>query len=673
MKLIISLFFLFTFNFLLIAQIPHTISYQGILTDASGTPKPDGNYQFTFYLYESSSGGSSIWSEVKTLAVSKGLFSTSLGDATPFGSGVQFDKQYWLGIKVNTEPELTPRVALNSSGYSLTSDLALNVIDGAVVKSLNNLKDVVTLEGAGGTTISTNGNKITITSSGGSGSGIQGIQNTNNTLDIINPNGPTATVNVKVPLSLSGSASGSNYIFTTTNSGTGHGIIGISNTGYGTVGISTGTFGETIGVVGNSSSPDGYAISGWNLATTGSSIGVIGRTNSSSGIGVRGIGGSNGIGVWGSSTNYQGVFGQSQSNAGIVGSSQQFHGVYGVSHDNNNAGVIGINDATGFGVMGTTNGDGTGVYGQSVSGNGVYGESNQNAIYGKTTNSGYYGVVGVNNSGGTGILASGQTGLRAVGTTGYGISATTNGNYAIVGQQGLSGNTFGVLGCNIGVNYYGVYGYADGSVGSNFAYAIFGRAINNAYAGWFSGTVQVAGNFYANEKNFRIDHPQDPANKYLIHSCIESSDRMNIYSGNVMTDANGSATINLPAYFQSLNIDYKYQLTVIGQFAQAIVESEIANNQFTIKTDKPNVKVSWQVTGIRNDEYAKQHPFIVEKEKEGLERGKYLMPELFGQPETMGINYMEKPERINVQDNIQNTITKQSPVIQTTEVRENQN
>jgi hypothetical protein len=122
-----------------------------------------------------------------------------------------------------------------------------------------------------------------------------------------------------------------------------------------------------------------------------------------------------------------------------------------------------------------------------------------------------------------------------------------------------------------------------------------------------------------------------------------------------------------------LNIDYKYQLTVIGQFAQAIVESEISNNQFTIKTDKPNVKVSWQVTGIRNDEFAKQHPFIVEKEKEGLERGKYLMPELFGQPETMGINYMEKPEKINFEDNIQNATTEQSPVIQTTEIRENQN
>jgi hypothetical protein len=41
-----------------------------------------------------------------------------------------------------------------------------------------------------------------------------------------------------------------------------------------------------------------------------------------------------------------------------------------------------------------------------------------------------------------------------------------------------------------------------------------------------------------------------------------------------------------------LNRDFRYQLTVIGTFAQAIVVTEIANGSFSIKTDKPNVKVS---------------------------------------------------------------------------------
>jgi hypothetical protein len=150
----------------LFAQIPRTISYEGVLTDTSGSPKPDGSYTFTFSLYENASGGSAIWSEVKTLNVKKGLFSTALGDQTIFPDSVKFDKPYWLGIKVANEPELTPRVALTSAGYSFASDMALNIADGKVVKSINNLKDNVTIEGSGGTEVNTSGNKITVSSNG---------------------------------------------------------------------------------------------------------------------------------------------------------------------------------------------------------------------------------------------------------------------------------------------------------------------------------------------------------------------------------------------------------------------------------------------------------------------------------------------------------------------------
>lgn len=56
-----------------------------------------------------------------------------------------------------------------------------------------------------------------------------------------------------------------------------------------------------------------------------------------------------------------------------------------------------------------------------------------------------------------------------------------------------------------------------------------------------------------------------------------------------------------------LNRDFRYQLTVIGQFPPAIVASEISHNQFTIRTDNPNVKVAWQATSIRQDAYANVH------------------------------------------------------------------
>jgi hypothetical protein len=129
--------------------------------------------------------------------------------------------------------------------------------------------------------------------------------------------------------------------------------------------------------------------------------------------------------------------------------------------------------------------------------------------------------------------------------------------------------------------------------------------------------------------SFKIDHPLDPANKYLYHSFVESPDMMDVYNGSVTTDKSGMATVNMPDYFDSLNRDFRYQLTAIGTFAQATVAKEILNNQFVIRTSKPGVKVSWQVTGIRQDAYANAHRIQVEEEKPPRERGHYLHPELF--------------------------------------------
>ena len=95
--------------------------------------------------------------------------------------------------------------------------------------------------------------------------------------------------------------------------------------------------------------------------------------------------------------------------------------------------------------------------------------------------------------------------------------------------------------------------------------------------------------------------------------------------------------MELPEYFEALNRDFRYQLTVMGQFAQAIVAQEIGNNRFVIRTNKPSVKVSWQVTGIRRDAYANSNRIPVEEEKPADERGYYLHPEAFGQPASKGI------------------------------------
>jgi len=118
---------------------------------------------------------------------------------------------------------------------------------------------------------------------------------------------------------------------------------------------------------------------------------------------------------------------------------------------------------------------------------------------------------------------------------------------------------------------------------------------------------------------------------------------MNIYNGNATTDGQGSAVVKLPEWFETLNRDFRYQLTVMGQFAQAIVASKVANHQFTIKTDKPNVEVSWQVTGIRQDAWANAHRIPVEVEKAQADRGLYLHPELFGAPSEKSIALAHHP------------------------------
>src|SRR5262249_51350822 len=152
-----------------------------------------------------------------------------------------------------------------------------------------------------------------------------------------------------------------------------------------------------------------------------------------------------------------------------------------------------------------------------------------------------------------------------------------------------------------------------------------------------NGNVEITGFISKGGGSFKIDHPLDPENKYLYHSFVESPDMKNIYDGNVTTDANGAAVVELPAYFEALNRDFRYQLTVIGTFAQAIVAHEISENRFSIKTSAPNVKVSWQVTGIRKDAYAQRNRIPVEEDKPERERGLYLHPDAFNQPEARGI------------------------------------
>jgi len=99
------------------AQPPLTLNYQGVLTDAGGTAVPDGIYSVTFRLYNFD--GAEIWSETRAVEVIKGIFNIVLGTSVPLD--LPFDQEYWLGISVEGQPELQPRIPLTSSAYSITA------------------------------------------------------------------------------------------------------------------------------------------------------------------------------------------------------------------------------------------------------------------------------------------------------------------------------------------------------------------------------------------------------------------------------------------------------------------------------------------------------------------------------------------------------------------------
>jgi hypothetical protein len=164
------------------------------------------------------------------------------------------------------------------------------------------------------------------------------------------------------------------------------------------------------------------------------------------------------------------------------------------------------------------------------------------------------------------------------------------------------------------------------------------------YGHWFSGpmhvggNLQVTGNISKSGGSFKIDHPIDPANKYLLHSFVESPDMMNIYTGVEVLNADGIATVELPAWFEAPNKDFRYQLTAIGTASPALhVAQEIRDGSFVIAGGSSGLKVSWQVTGIRQDVWANAYRIPVEEEKASSHRGRYLYPEGFGAPVQDGI------------------------------------
>jgi hypothetical protein len=169
----------------------------------------------------------------------------------------------------------------------------------------------------------------------------------------------------------------------------------------------------------------------------------------------------------------------------------------------------------------------------------------------------------------------------------------------------------------------------------------------SGYAGYFSGGlgVNVVGDLSATgTKSFKIDHPLDPANKYLFHFAVESPEVLNQYSGVVVLDASGSAVVTLPAWFDAINAGpFRYQLTAIGvSMPDLYIAQKVVGRSFRIGGGVPGAEVSWLLFGLRDDPYLRANPVQTESLKTGAEVGTYLSPELYGQPAHKALGYVEE-------------------------------
>ncbi|MBI4468526.1 MAG: hypothetical protein HY650_04295 [Acidobacteria bacterium] len=419
------------------------------------------------------------------------------------------------------------------------------------------------------------------------------------------------------------------------------GVVGISDGGSGVGGISTSNIGvsgqskglsgvEGTGQEGSADGVRGFALgSGRGIYgdSRGSGSGVHGK--SSSGIGVEAISTSN-TGVEGTSTSGVGVEGRSQSNSGVEGESESGVGVFGSSRSNN--GVEGRSENR-SGISGVSP-NYLGVRGESTSSYGVQGSSETSL-----------GVLGSSKSG-KGVQGQSESGAAVVGisVSGTGVEGQSQSQRGVVGmsveRSGMSG---------FSTRAVGMYGESMNNAGGWFvtgtrdSYGIVGGCFNgvtNCRAALLNGSSQTVG-----VKFFHIDHPLYPASKFLNHASVESSEIKNLYDGFAVLDGNGEAVVTLPEWFEALNGEFRYQLTAVGAAGPNLyVAEEIANNRFRIAGGMPGMKVSWLVTGNRQDAFVKANPIQVEENKTGAEQGRYLTPELFGQPKEKGILGLYNPD-----------------------------
>ena len=659
----VSLFLLLAF--VVFATIPKKINYQGYLTDSGGTPVTTTiPLEMTFSIYSTETTTSFLWRATYKVNITDGRFTLLLGDPDHLDANKEipytvFDGDVkYLGIKVATDPEMTPRKKLTSVAYSYKAHNAQQ-LDGkepsAYVQKLNNVMpdtsgNIELVEGSNITiTPDASGHKISISSSGGSGGGDITAVNAGNGLS---GGGPSGDVTVNVGAGTGITVNSNDVALKTSytdglyvNEGQSNSITasmikdGEVKEGDLTSGAVTTPKIKDNAVTKEKITPD-FVSSIDGVKNDGGNIDLVGGSN----ITITPDDGNNKITISASS---------SGDNLGNHTATQniKLNGKW-LSNDGGNEGlkidnsgkiitsgdiivdddisVGGDVEAQGYIITGTPTipyGDGDIVATDDVFADDLV------IARGIQANDDLHAGDDIT----AGDHISADDDIAAYGTV-YGYSMT-NGSFGVYGQRG---SNYGKL----GTSSDGVYGQSYNGSGSGLAgihngsgNGVYGRS-SSGYAGYFSGKARVTGTLSKGGGSFTIDHPLDPENKYLQHSFVESPDMKNVYDGVVILDSNGEATVKLANWFGALNKDFRYQLTAIGAPGPNLyVAEKISNNQFRIAGVNPGMEVSWLVTGIRKDAFANSHRIQVELEKTGKEKGKYIHPKEHGVSEIMGIEY----------------------------------
>ena len=563
---------------------------------ATGQPVADGVYAVTFSLYDVAVGGTAKWTETKNVPVAGGLFSTALGDTAPLPQSLFSGQALWLGIKVGSDLEATPRQAIVPVAY------ALSLVPGAAI------------------TGSLPSPALRVSQSG---AGMASYFTSTTTYGVKSETASTAMGQAAI-LGAAGSATTLNRV---------SGVLGNSTNGFGVAGVSTNHYG-VVGFSSNSIGIRGESSTGNNPGVWGGSWGT--------GPGVYGMG-VNGHGVQGvgdtASGNYGGYFsgwggiyaeGTNGGNGGQFASTSGY-GLYA------NAGSIGVwgNSTGSAGVYGTSPSD-WGVYGSSPNGYGLYGNSDDGyGLYARTyTTTRYAGYF--YNGGGSGV----NRGVGIAAFTGSGSSSDTHPGGQYYKAAGEFSGPVGIIAATSPESSGGdaIHALAGSSSGLWALRAT--KTGGGSYAGYFTGNVYVLGDLSATgTKPFKIDHPLDPANQYLYHYAVESPEVQNMYNGTLRLDTNGEAVVTLPDYFSAINTgEYRYSLTPIGApMPNLYIAEEIKGNTFKIAGGVAGQKVSWLVYGQRNDAWLRDHPATDEVLKPAEERGTYLYPQGYGLSETRSL------------------------------------